>query len=118
MKCTGDGLLYLADYGADVVVINLNNDALSVNGTNLLAFDAHLTWGVERVKGLAKFAGQGLWNVEISGHRLGRHDLPRHPDRRRLRPRRGRDVRRPGRARRLVPEPQGEGQAQLQGVSR
>jgi uncharacterized protein (AIM24 family) len=67
MKCSGDGLLYLADYGADVVVINLNNDALSVNGTNLLALDASLQWGVERVKGLAKFAGQGLWNVKISG---------------------------------------------------
>ncbi|GHA73144.1 AIM24 family protein [Streptomyces termitum] len=67
MKCTGDGLLYLADYGADVVVINLQNDAISVNGTNLLALDAHLQWGVERVKGLAKFAGQGLFNVGIAG---------------------------------------------------
>ncbi|WP_331453270.1 AIM24 family protein [Streptomyces sp. SS162] len=67
MKCSGDGLLYLADYGADVVVVHLDNDALSVNGTNVLAFDAHLQWGVERVKGMAKFAGQGLWNVQISG---------------------------------------------------
>jgi uncharacterized protein (AIM24 family) len=67
MKCTGDGLLYLADYGAEVVIVNLNGDALSVNGSNLLAFDAHLQWGVERVKGLAKFAGQGLWNIQISG---------------------------------------------------
>ncbi|WP_143664737.1 AIM24 family protein, partial [Streptomyces sp. NRRL B-24572] len=33
----------------------------------VLAFDAHLQWGVERVKGLAKFAGQGLFNVEIAG---------------------------------------------------
>ncbi|AWI30851.1 AIM24 family protein [Streptomyces sp. ICN441] len=67
MKCSGDGLLYLADYGADVVVVNLDNDSISVNGTNLLAFDAHLQWGVERVKGLAKFAGQGLWNITVSG---------------------------------------------------
>ncbi len=67
MKCSGDGLLYLADYGANVVVINLNGDGISVNATNLLAFDAHLSWGVERVKGLAKFAGQGLWNTRISG---------------------------------------------------
>ncbi|MEU7021985.1 AIM24 family protein [Streptomyces sp. NPDC046203] len=67
MRCSGDGLLYLADYGADVVVVNLNGDALSVNGSNLLAFDAHLDWGVERVKGLAKFAGQGMFNVRISG---------------------------------------------------
>ncbi|MDX6328117.1 MAG: hypothetical protein QOI83_500 [Streptomycetaceae bacterium] len=67
MKCSGDGLLYLADYGADVVCVYLNNEALSVNGSNLLAFDAHLQWGVERVKGLAKFAGQGLFNVGVSG---------------------------------------------------
>jgi uncharacterized protein (AIM24 family) len=67
MRCSGDGLLYLADYGANSVGINLNGDALSVNGTNLLAFDAHLQWGVERVKGIAKFAGQGLFNVGVSG---------------------------------------------------
>ena len=42
MRCSGDGLLYLADYGAEVVCLNLANEAVSVNGTNLLAFDAHL----------------------------------------------------------------------------
>lgn len=115
MKCAGDDLLYLADYGADVVVVNLNNDALSVNGTNLLAFDAHLQWGVERVKGLAKFAGQGLWNVTVSG--VGWVALTsRHTDRGRLRPGRGRDVRRPRRPRGLVARAQGQGQAQLQGL--
>jgi uncharacterized protein (AIM24 family) len=67
MLCRGDGLLYLADYGADVVCVNLNEESLSVNGTSLLAFDAHLQWGVERVKGLAKFAGQGLFNVSVRG---------------------------------------------------
>jgi uncharacterized protein (AIM24 family) len=67
MRCHGDGLLYLADYGANVVVLGLNGDSLSVNGTNVLAFDAHLQWGVQRVKGLAKFSGQGLFNVQISG---------------------------------------------------
>ncbi|GEB53595.1 MULTISPECIES: AIM24 family protein [Streptomyces] len=67
MLCRGDGLLYLADYGADVVCVNLAEESLSVNGTNLLAFDAHLQWGVERVKGLAKFAGQGLFNVGVRG---------------------------------------------------
>ncbi|HWM39656.1 MAG TPA: AIM24 family protein [Streptomyces sp.] len=67
MRCHGDGLLYLADYGADVVVLNLNEESISVNGTNLLAFDAHLEWGVQRVKGMAKLAGQGLFNVVVSG---------------------------------------------------
>ncbi|NJA55913.1 AIM24 family protein [Streptomyces sp. NEAU-H3] len=67
MKCSGDGLLYLADYGADVVVLDLGGESISVNGTNILAFDAHLQRGVERVKGLAKFAGQGMFNVTVGG---------------------------------------------------
>ncbi|MFD5318376.1 AIM24 family protein [Streptomyces sp. NPDC127098] len=67
MKCFGDGLLYLADYGANVVCLPLRHDNLSVNASNVLAFDAHLEWGVQRVKGIAKFAGQGLFNLGISG---------------------------------------------------
>ncbi|MEV1010293.1 AIM24 family protein [Streptomyces sp. NPDC049881] len=67
MRCHGDGLLYLADYGAHVVCLELADDNLSVNAANVLAFDAHLQWGVQRVKGVAKFAGQGLFNLGISG---------------------------------------------------
>ncbi|MGP3970322.1 AIM24 family protein [Streptomyces sp. 6N223] len=67
MRCTGDGVLYLADYGANVVCVPLQNENISVNATNVLAFDAQLTWGVQRVKGVAKFAGQGLFNFGISG---------------------------------------------------
>ncbi|WP_129840664.1 AIM24 family protein [Streptomyces sp. RFCAC02] len=67
MRCHGDGLLYLADYGAHVVCLELADDTLSVNSANVLAFDAHLEWGVQRVKGVAKFAGQGLFNIGISG---------------------------------------------------
>ncbi|UCM90212.1 AIM24 family protein [Streptomyces marincola] len=67
MKCQGDGVLYLADYGAEVVCLPLANESLSINASNVLAFDAHLEWGVQRVKGVAKFAGQGLFNLGISG---------------------------------------------------
>jgi uncharacterized protein (AIM24 family) len=67
MKCLGDGLLYLADYGANVVCVPLQNENISVNATNVLAFDAQLQWGVQRVRGIAKFAGQGLFNFGISG---------------------------------------------------
>ncbi|WP_062206845.1 AIM24 family protein [Streptomyces sp. NBRC 109706] len=67
MRCHGDGQLYLADYGAHVVCLPLNGENISVNATNVLAFDAHLEWGVQRVKGMAKFAGQGLFNIGITG---------------------------------------------------
>ena len=67
MICTGQGELYLADYGKDVVVMQLNNEALSVNGKNILAFDATLQWGIERVKGVSMLSGSGMFNVVLRG---------------------------------------------------
>jgi uncharacterized protein (AIM24 family) len=67
MLCQGDGLLYLADYGADVLLLQLNNEKLSINGTNVLALDTQLSFEIEKVKGLAKISGQGLFNVAIAG---------------------------------------------------
>ena len=40
MTATGQGELYLADYGKEVVIMQLQNEELSVNGKNILAFDA------------------------------------------------------------------------------
>jgi uncharacterized protein (AIM24 family) len=67
MVCTGQGELYLADYGKDVVVLQLSNEALSVNGKNVLAFDSSMQWGIERVKGVSMLSGMGLFNVVIRG---------------------------------------------------
>lgn len=66
MTCRGQGLLYLADYGKDVIILQLTpNEAVSVNGKNILAFDAQLQWGVERVKGVTMMSGMGMFNVVI-----------------------------------------------------
>jgi uncharacterized protein (AIM24 family) len=67
MNCQGQGDLFLADYGRDVVILQLQGQGLSVSGGNLLALDATLDWNIERVKGFAKLAGQGLFNVAIRG---------------------------------------------------
>ena len=68
MQATGQGELYLADYGADVVVMQLSNEALSVNGPNILAFENTLSWGIERVKDVKMaFSGMGMFNVVVRG---------------------------------------------------
>jgi uncharacterized protein (AIM24 family) len=67
MVCTGQGELYLADYGKDVVVMQLTNEALSVNGKNVLAFDSSMQWAIERVKGVSMLSGMGMFNVVIRG---------------------------------------------------
>ena len=67
MLARGDGDLYLADYGGDILVLHLNGEALSVNGATLLACDASLELAIEPVKGLAKLSGSGLTNLVIKG---------------------------------------------------
>ena len=67
MLARGDGDLYLADYGGDILVLHLTGEALSVNGATLLACDASLELAIEPVKGLAKLSGSGLTNLVIKG---------------------------------------------------
>ncbi len=68
MIASGQGELYLADYGKHVIVMQLAGEALSVNGTNILAFDSSLQWNIERVKGISMLSGMGMFNVVIRGH--------------------------------------------------
>ena len=68
MIASGQGELYLADYGKHVIVMQLAGEALSVNGKNILAFDSSLQWNIERVKGISMLSGMGMFNVVIRGH--------------------------------------------------
>lgn len=68
MVATGQGELYLADYGKEVVIMQLMGESLSVNGKSVLAFDSRLQWNIERVKGVSMLSGMGMFNVVIRGH--------------------------------------------------
>jgi uncharacterized protein (AIM24 family) len=68
MKITGTGEVFLADTAQDVHLVYLENDTITVNGPNLLAFDAGIDWDIRRVQGgsSAMMAG-GLFNLALSG---------------------------------------------------
>ncbi|MEU7001492.1 AIM24 family protein [Nonomuraea sp. NPDC046570] len=66
MRVRGQGLLYLADNADDIHLFYLENEALTVNGRNLLAFDPQLTWDIQRVQGAGIAAG-GLFNTTVRG---------------------------------------------------
>ncbi|WP_101789897.1 AIM24 family protein [Nonomuraea indica] len=66
MRVTGQGRLFLADNADDIHLFYLENEALTVNGRNLLAMDAHLTWDIQRVQGAGVAAG-GLFNMTVKG---------------------------------------------------
>jgi uncharacterized protein (AIM24 family) len=67
MKVAGTGEVFLADEAQDVHLVYLEGDRLTVNGRNVLAFDAGIDWDIERVQGAAGVMGAGLFNVALHG---------------------------------------------------
>jgi uncharacterized protein (AIM24 family) len=68
MKVTGRGEVFLADQAQDVHLIYLENDHITVNGPNLLAFDTGIDWDIRRVEGAAgMMGGAGLYNLSLRG---------------------------------------------------
>ena len=67
MKVTGTGEVFLADQAQDVHLIYLENDYITVNGPNLLAFDSGIDWDIRRVEGASAMMGGGLFNMSLQG---------------------------------------------------
>ena len=67
MKASGQGRLYLADSGKTVRILRLENQAVFVNGNDLLAFEPSITWDVRMMRKLAAVASGGLFNILMQG---------------------------------------------------
>jgi len=68
MKMSGTGEVFLADQAQEVHLIYLEDDFITVNGPNLLAFDADIDWDIKRISGGASAAmAGGLFNLELRG---------------------------------------------------
>ncbi|HYO40588.1 MAG TPA: AIM24 family protein [Nocardioidaceae bacterium] len=66
MRVSGQGEVFFANEAGYVYLVDLAGDGISVNGRNLLAFDASLQWDINRVKGAGMMAG-GLFNTTLTG---------------------------------------------------
>jgi uncharacterized protein (AIM24 family) len=66
MSATGTGDLFLAHDARKIMVIDLQKERMTVNGDNILAFDAGIDWDIRRVEGAGRLAG-GLFNVVLEG---------------------------------------------------
>jgi uncharacterized protein (AIM24 family) len=66
MKVSGRGDVFFADDAMEVHLVNLDNDSLTVNGNNVLAFDSSLAWAIKRVEGASMMAG-GVFNTTFTG---------------------------------------------------
>ena len=67
MQCTGQGELFVADLASEVQVMYLENDAISVNGNNVLAFSSSIDWDIHRVQARGAAMTGGLYNVGLRG---------------------------------------------------
>ena len=71
MKMSGTGEVFLAETAQDIHLLYLENDAITVNGANLLAFDAGIDWDIKKVEGASGFVSGGLYNTYILTSRTG-----------------------------------------------
>ena len=67
MQCTGEGELFVADLASEIQVMYLENDAISVNGANVLAFSSSIEWDIHRVQARGGMMAGGLFNVSMRG---------------------------------------------------
>ena len=67
MYVSGRGEVFLADSAQEVHLIYLQNDRITVNGENVLAFDAGIEWDIERMKSVGGMMGGGLFNTRLEG---------------------------------------------------
>lgn len=67
MQCTGQGELFVADQASEIQVMYLENDAISVNGNNVLAFSSSIEWDIHRIQARGAAMTGGLYNVSLRG---------------------------------------------------
>jgi len=71
MAASGSGEVFLASQAMLIHVLRLNNDSITANGQNILAFEQGIDWDVTRVKGgAAGMLAGGLFNIHLKGSGL------------------------------------------------
>lgn len=67
MYAAGTGKLYLADEGKKVKIIKLRNEAIFVNGNDVLAMEESIRNDIKMLKSVAGMMSGGLFQVKLSG---------------------------------------------------
>ena len=67
MKISGSGEVFLADMAQEIQLLRLEDDRITANGANVLAFEAGIDWNIKRVEGASGALAGGLYNMELGG---------------------------------------------------
>ena len=66
-KVSGTGEVFLAFHAQEVHLVKLADDKITVNSSNLLAFEDGIDWDIRKVEGASGVLAGGLFNLELSG---------------------------------------------------
>jgi uncharacterized protein (AIM24 family) len=67
MKASGTGEVFLAIRAQEVHLFQLNDEEITCNGQNVLAFDAGIDWDIKKVEGASGVLTGGLFNIKLKG---------------------------------------------------
>ncbi len=67
MKTSGTGKVYVADYGKRIRILYLENEAINVNGNDILAHEDNVKSEIKMMKSVAGIMGGGLFQARLSG---------------------------------------------------
>lgn len=66
MTVTGSGDVFIAHDKRKIMILELNNERMTVSGDNILAFEGDMDWDIQRIEGVGRLAG-GMFNVVLHG---------------------------------------------------
>jgi uncharacterized protein (AIM24 family) len=66
-KVTGTGSVFCADAGKKITILELKNEAICVNGNDLLAFEMSLKSEIKMMRRISSMLAGGLFNIRLEG---------------------------------------------------
>jgi uncharacterized protein (AIM24 family) len=66
-KAIGNGSVFCADSGKKITILNLKNEAIFVNGNDLLAFEMSLDYKISMMRKVTAMLAGGLFNIRLQG---------------------------------------------------
>ena len=66
-KATGQGSVFCADSGKKITILQLNNEAIYVNGNDVLAFETSLNYNIKMMRKVTAMLAGGLFNIRLEG---------------------------------------------------
>lgn len=66
-RTVGAGSVFCADSGKKITILQLQNEAICVNGNDLLAFEMSLQYDIKMMRKMTAMLAGGLFNIRLQG---------------------------------------------------